>query len=299
MKFYLCDGGSHHKNRTAIRQMMEANGATYTEHTNLNAIDDSYDVALCMTQFFPPSAFPARCKVVYGPQFFVFPDNMSHPIHKHTYDPDRFFFNILSDWVKKVYIHKAPRLSLRFITCPLGLDLDNIQEVPPLLERQKVMIYFKHRHPSALDAVRQFLEAKGQEYVVISYGSYNDADFKAKLKESRFVIWVGSHESQGFAFQETQASNIPILLWDVHSMRDEYNGSWPYGQSSGQPDELAATTATCWSDDCGIKFYRGEDLASTYDEMCLKLETFRPRAFITDKLSLTATYERLVTTIGL
>ena len=42
----------------------------------------------------------------------------------------------------------------------------------------------------------------------------------AALKQARFCIWIGRHESQGFAFQECLASNVPILVWDVQSMKD-------------------------------------------------------------------------------
>ena len=298
MKFYICDPGAHHKNVEAIRNMMIYNKVEYVCCSDLSKLDDSFDVALCVMDFFPPHMFPARCKVIYGPQFFVFPNN-GHSIYRYTYDPARFFYNTLSSWNLAVHKRIGADLSLTFAAIPMGLSMDTLSEVPPLADRKKVMVYFKHRHPSALVAVRQFLEAHKVEYYLIQYGSYKDANFKNQLKDSRFVIWIGSHESQGFAFQETQASNVPILLWDVTSMRDEFHDRFPFGPPSGLPDDLAATTANCWSDDCGIRFYRIEELAEAYKKMNECLADFSPRKFIESKLSLSAAYHHLLKTIGL
>ena len=298
MKVYVCDNGSHPKNRESIRKMMLHNNIECFYGNDLSQIDDTYNIAICVSQFFPPDRFPKQCKVIYGPQFFVFPGH-SHDIHKYIYDPSRFFYNTLASWNQIIHKNVAPTLSLTFAPIPYGIDIENIKEVPPVSQRNKIMIYFKHRHPSDLDTVKEFLNARGQEYIVISYGSYNDADFKNKLQESRFVIWIGSHESQGFAFQETQASNMPILLWDVTSMRDEYVGGRPYGSPSGNPDDLAATTANCWSDECGIKFFRKEELAKAYNRMNDQVATFTPRKYIAERLSLKAAFDNLLATIGL
>lgn len=298
MKFYICDPGAHHKNVEAMRNMMIYNKIEYVCCSDLSKLDDSFDVALCSTVFFPPHLFPPRCKVIYGPQFFVFP-NKGHSIYRYTYDPARFFYNTLSMWNLAVHKRVGSELTLTFAAIPMGLSMDTLSEVPPLAERKKVMVYFKHRHPSTLEAVKQFLKARDVEYYLIEYGSYKDTDFKYQLKDSRFVIWIGSHESQGFAFQETQASNVPILLWDVTSMRDEFVGRSPYGPPSGSADDLAATTANCWSDECGIRFYKIEELAAAYENMIKRLAEFSPRKTVGANLSLSAAYNNLLRTIGL
>jgi len=299
MKFYICDPNAHHKNVEAIRNMMIYNKVEYVCCNDLSRLDESFDVAMCFTVFFPPHMFPANCKVIYGPQFFTFPTDKAHNIYKYTYDPDRFFYNTLSKWNLSVHKELGSSLTLRFADIPMGLTMDSLIEVPPLVDRKKIMVYFKHRHPSALNAVRQFLNANHVDYYLIEYGSYKDADFKDKLKNSRFVVWIGSHESQGFAFQETQASNVPILLWDVTSMRDEFVGRWPYGTPSGSADDLAATTANCWSDECGIRFFKEEELPDAFIRMNNNLAEFTPRKYIGDKLSLTAAYNHLLKTIGI
>jgi hypothetical protein len=299
MKFYICQPNAHHKNVESIRNMMTKNRVDYTVCDDLSKLDDSYTVAICATRFFPPDQFPKHCKVVYGPQFFVFPDNKNHPIHKYTYDSSRFFYNSLSGWNLDIQKQFAPNLMLTFVTCPFGIDTESISIVPSLEKRTRVMVYFKHRHPDTLHRVLKLLLEQNVEYDLFQYGSYKDPYFKAKLKETKFVIWIGSHESQGFAFQETLASNVPILLWDVTSMYDEYNNGWVYEYLKPTGIPLLATTANVWSDECGIKFTKEEELEAAFTKMNQVLAAFSPRKLIEEKVSLTATYTNLLKSIGL
>lgn len=295
MKFYICQPNAHHKNVESIRKMMEKNNINYTVCDDLSKIDESYTVAVCATRFFPPDQFPKGCKVIYGPQFFVFPDDPNHLIHKYTYDPSRFFYNSLSGWNLDIHKGFAPNLSLTFVTCPFGVDTETIKIVPS--NRSRVMVYFKHRHPDTLNTVINFLKERNVDYYLFQYGSYQDSEFKDKLQDTKFVIWIGSHESQGFAFQETLASNVPILLWDVKSMYDEYNYGWVYDRYKSSGKSLLATTANVWSDACGIKFYEPSELPSAFEKMNSNLYTFSPRTLIEEKVSLIAAYENLIRAI--
>ena len=298
-KIYICDPGGHHKNIYAIRKTMEHLNIPFTSCSDLSQMDDTYDIALCITRYFPPDAFPKHCKVVYGPQFFVFPNDMSHPIHAHTYDPKRFFFNILSDWVDDLYRSFAPNLMLSYIACPFGIDMDAIQPVPHHSQRNKIIVYFKRRRQDYLNAVLKFLESKQESFILLQYGSYQEDEFKNHLKDTKFVIWLGTHESQGFAFQETQAANVPILVWDVKSMYDEYNyGSPVYQYLNPTEYPLTATTANCWSDACGKKIYEETELEEAYTFMKENMDTFSPREFVQDKLSLSATFHHLLKSVG-
>jgi hypothetical protein len=157
------------------------------------------------------------------------------------------------------------------------------------------MIYLKHRHPDLGNRVLGFLQTKNIEYHLIQYGSYNDGDFKNKLQNTKFVIWIGSHESQGFAFQETLASNVPILLWDVRSMHDEYSNGYPY---RGYRPPLLATTANVWSPECGIKIFEENELESAFNEMNSKIESFSPRKVIEANVSLKTAFDNMVSCLN-
>lgn len=296
MRVYIIQPGAHHKNVESLRKMMVANNVEYTECDDLSQIDDSYTLAFCCIRFFPPDAFPKNCKVVYGPQFFVFPDDHTQPIHKYTYDPKRFFYNSLSSWCKTIHEQFAPNLNLKFIACPFGVDVHSIRQVPPPSQRSKVMIYFKFRHPDLANAVISFLRSKNIDYDLIQYGSYNDADFKNKLQNTKFVIWIGCSESQGFAFQETLASNVPILVWDARSVHDEYQNGYLY---RGYHHPLLATSATIWSPECGIKIFDKNQLEPAFNQMNSRIEAFNPRRVVEAEVSLTAAYRGILNAIGL
>jgi hypothetical protein len=158
------------------------------------------------------------------------------------------------------------------------------------------MIYFKFRHPDLANAVISFLRSKNIEYDLIQYGSYNDADFKNKLQNTKFVIWIGCSESQGFAFQETLASNVPILVWDARSVHDEYQNGYPY---RGYHHPLLATSATIWSPECGIKIFDKNQLEPAFNQMNSRIEAFNPRRVIEAEVSLTAAYRGILNAIGL
>ena len=295
MKVYICDEASHHKNKESIRNMMVANNIPYTECNDLSQLDDTYDIVFCCTKYFPPYMFPSKCKVIYGPQFFVFPDNASHPIHQHSHDPNRFFFNILTNWIVKIYKEMAPQLQIQYLACPLGIDIENIKVTRPIEERTKVMLYSKGRHPSCIQKALRVLETNGESVIQIQYGSYKDHEFKALLQDTKFVLWVGCHESQGFAFQETLASNVPILVWDVQSMYDEYNNNeYIYESYKQKGYSLTATTANCWSEECGIKIDSEDQLDEAVKTMNANLSKFQPRAFLQPKLSLKSSFQYIL-----
>jgi hypothetical protein len=291
LKFYIVDLNGHHKNIESIRQMLKNNNIEYTSHNDLSEIDESYTVAYCNNRCFPPEMFPNGCKVIFGPQFFIFPNDFNHPIHKYTYDPNFFFYNTLCDWCENICKSFAPNLTLKYIKCPFGLDIDNITIVPK--QRSKIMIYFKGRHPSLFEHVHKLAIEKGIHCTLVIYNNYKEIDFKNALQETKFVIWIGTHESQGFALQETLASNVPILLWDVKSMYEEWNNGWCYAPYKSSGFSLSATSASIWSDECGIKIYDASELESAYNEMNARLDSFTPRKYIEEKNSLNVAFENL------
>jgi hypothetical protein len=154
------------------------------------------------------------------------------------------------------------------------------------------MVYCKHRDPVLYRHVFDTLSSKQVEYTTVTYGSYNDADFKNALMDTKFVVWIGSHESQGFAFQETLAMNVPILVWDVRTMCDEIGSN---GYPAYSDHTLQATTSSYWSDECGIKFYDAADFSGKFDEMMSMYTEFKPREFVERELSLDAAFHKMFT----
>ena len=61
------------------------------------------------------------------------------------------------------------------------------------------------------------------EYFQFDYEDrYEESDYIEYLKYSKYGIRVGIHESQGYAMQEAFSMGLPLLVYDVKSMRNEY-----------------------------------------------------------------------------
>lgn len=297
MKVYLV-GTPHLKNQESIRKTLTLFQIPYEEHSDLRALNDSFTLAMCFTTFYPPSAFPSTCKVIYGPHFFVVPDDMNHPLYKHTYDTSRFFFNTLSQWVNTLY-REFCNLDLPFINAFFGIDTDTIKPISTDAERTHVLIYCKDTFTDRYEHAIQFCKTHNIPYHVIRYGSYKDADFKRCLQNSRFAIWIGRHESQGFALEETLATNIPILLWDVQTMYEEFsNGRVVYDTYKHRNYKMIATCAPYWSEQCGIRFFYKEDFAEAFERMMTSYTTFTPRDYVERHLSIPVAWHNLLQCIG-
>lgn len=300
MKFYIT-GWCHHKNIESIRKTFQKFNIQYEEYHNLDKLDSTFDVALCFDTYYPPHKFPPNCKVVYGPHFFIVPDNKGHPLYHHTYDTSRFFFNTLSSWVNTVY-REFCDLDIPFINAFFGIDTETIQSVPnDSTERTHVMLYYKGRNSRRISYVKEYLDKHNIPYHYIQYGSYNDIDYKEMLKTTKFIVWVDAHESQGFALQEALASNIPLLLWDVKTMYEEFNndGYITYQSYKNSGYKMIATTAPYLSDQCGIRFTEEEDFSPLFTQMEETFRTFRPRQFVENTLSLEASLKNLLNCIGI
>ena len=285
MKVYLCYTFCHHKNLESIRKMLTRNRIEFVESSDTSKLNESFDYVLCFDRYLPPHYFPSNCRVIYGPHFFVFPDDQSHPIWKNGHD-NRFVYNTLSEWNLNTHRRICP--SIQFVARPFGIDTDSIPIANP--QRSKIMVYCKHRNRALYKHVFDTLSSKHVEYVTVTYGSYNDTDFKKTLVDTKFVVWVGCHESQGFAFQETLAMNVPILVRDVRTMCDEVGNN---GQPAYSDPALYATTASYWSDECGLKFHDASEFSGKFDEMVGRYNEFEPRKFIERELSLDAAFKKM------
>lgn len=297
MKVYLCyTSGCHPKNLESMRAMMTTNNIDYTESSNVSTLDRTYDLVLCLNEFYPPSAFPDNVKVVFGPHLFVFPDDPAHSLRTTTFPPHRFFYNTISEWNAAIHTQFA-KLTIPYISVPFGVNTQALTPVPPPPERTKVMLYFKNRCSEDYELALRYLQSTHPNYTVIRYGSYKDSEFKEVLRSTKFVLWIGSHESQGFALQETLAMNVPVLLWDATSMHQEVqHGRFVH---HSRVCELPCTTATTWSAECGLRFTKAEELPSAFQSMMDLWTEFHPRQVIESCVGLKPAFAALCAATGI
>ena len=289
-------GYSHPRNSEFIIRACKLFQIDYHYTNTVTFPDRNYDIIWSPQNWIPPDNYP-RSKFIFGPQFWVFPDpthaffTQSKPEHRH-----RCLYTSLSNWIVPLYQEfvDISNSNIPFIPLPFGLDDIQPKESTSHYDYDCI-VYFKHRDPALLDFCKSVVESKGLRYRMFAYGSYQRQDYVDTLKRTRFAIWIGSHESQGFGFQECLATNTPIYVYDVKTMKEEYiNGKFNYTEHK---ESLLATSASHWSDQCGKKVYSNEEFIDRFDEFIANISTYTPATFIQEYLTDRICFQRMLDTL--
>ena len=293
MKLIQYPSKSHHKNDESMQRMCKVLSIEFESTEDVDRLKrDDYDYLWLPIKFVSPDEIPKKIFILYGPSFFVFPDNSWVDGKQNEEWSKRSFFTVLSEWNYIVHKEFVQDSVIPFKAIPFGVD-DSIlfdHTIQPIYD---CVIYFKNRHTSLLDNVVSTVSNKGLIYRVFSYGSYSNDDFLNSLRQSKFCIWIGSHESQGFAFQECMMTNTPMLVLDATSMFDEYSWNNMVYSSHLGTKELKATSATCWTDECGEKCTL-ENFSEKLELIQSRLDTYTPRKIIIEHRSDKVCMERLL-----
>ena len=221
----------------------------------------------------------------FGPQFSVFPEESLNIIKG-----PKTVYNLLSNWVINIWRQFPVCNNLKLIALPFGVDTERFKDIKPISERDKVMIYFKHRNPVDLHFIENFLKTQYIEYTIFSYDTkYDENDYINYLQNSKFCIWVDAHESQGFALQEALSCNVPLLVWNVTSMNQEHMSNY---------SNLPATTTSYWDNKCGELFYNINEFEMTYNKFIENIDNYKPREFILDNFSIDVCENKLIDLIN-
>jgi hypothetical protein len=165
-----------------------------------------------------------------------------------------------------------------------GFDLDKYKDGGSGPKRRDVLIYDKIYHrrddyfPRTIGALTRLLEARGQTYTVFRYGRYALSDYKRALSASRAMAFFSHAETQGIAYQEALASNVPVFAWN--------EGVWldPIAEKLNR-GPVACSSVPFWDARCGSTFTTAT-LPAAWEEFWTKRESYRPRAFVSEALSL-------------
>lgn len=291
MKILFVDTPCHRKNKEGFDLLVKKNTIEATITTDTNYFHQEYDLVIIPSQAIPPYMFPNTKRIMYGPHNFVFANGIwAGP--QQTF-PGHCFYNILSDWVYELQ-KEFNGLSLPAKMIPFPVDTDRF--CPSLAEyKYDCFIYFKNRKMEHRQKAIEAVKALGLSYVLVEYGSYKEEEYLEILRSSRFGVWVGCHESQGFALQEALSTNVPLVVWNVKSMFDEYNRSNEICYKEDQKRyKLTATSVPYWDSRCGELLYDEKDLYSMIERMSKQYATFTPREFVLETLSPKACYNRLI-----
>lgn len=242
-------------------------------------------------------------KIFYGPHFFVFPEGSM--LLNGSVLPilcnQSIIYTCLCDWNVNVF-EEFGGLRVRTMAVPFGVDTDSFQPNVNVKKKDCIFISYKARHEQDLNKTVEIVkrwkhETKQDdlEVHVLKYGGYALDEYRKLLHRSQFGIWVGSSESQGFAVQEALSCDVPLLVWDVHSMYDEMDrdNKSVYAKYKATGKRLLATTVPYWNETCGVRVFSADELSKTLPTFAKASHRYKPRQFIVNTLSIEICMRRL------
>lgn len=259
----------HHKNQEFLNYFCE-NHLILTEDFN-NA-----DIVFSASTFIPIERFPNK-KFIFGPHFSVFPNYVVKQfdnIHKNGIyiQPSQQSIN---SWKNEFGFDNLPMKAISF-----GVNTDKFKPCD-ITTRNKVIIYYKDRNPMELEYITNFLKKQNIEFKIFSYlKRYDEKEFIKYLKQCKYGIWLGCHESQGFALLETLSMNVPLLVWNVTLRKQQWSMRERYKNVKSN-----VTSIPYWDNTCGKYFFKQEEFIEKYNEFISKLDTYKPRQFVLNNLS--------------
>lgn len=99
--------------------------------------------------------------------------------------------------------------------------------------RNSVLVYYKRKDQSLLKKTIKFLQNKNLNFEIVNYGEYQIYEYKKKLLNSRFAIFITNTESQSLALGEAWSMDVPTFVW--HDENDKENIFKKYVLTSNAP----------------------------------------------------------------
>ena len=286
MKILFLNEWMHPKNMNAL---MKYNSVEWTIINNINKLND-YDLSTfnCIYSSGSPidvSNFKG-IKFLFGPHFSVFPDERLNLIKSNSTG-----YIILSTWVKNCWNQFPICHDLKLLDIPFGVDTNKFREITPLPKREKIFVYFKSRNPEELKVIESILKNNNlNQYTIFNYQEkYDEQDYLHFLQQSKFGIWIGTHESQGFALEEALSCNVPLLVWDVQSMNQEFGQKYT---------NIPATSIPYWDIRCGEYFHYLSELEIKFDWFLSNIENYKPREYVLENLSIEVCEKKWIDSIN-
>lgn len=142
-----------------------------------------------------------------------------------------------STLVRDLYEEDCPALRGRCVVWPAGVDTDYWSPSDQGRRPRQVLVFEKPtRWPlESSSAYAELLRRRKYHVSFVRYGQYLPADYQRLLRESTLMIGFASTESQGLAWAEAWATDVPTLLWRQDQITFEHpqRGARVYPTSTG------------------------------------------------------------------
>ena len=206
--------------------------------------------------------------LIAGPNIITVPSEVDGLITSDEVD----ICLVPSIWVKKKYAIIAPQLNNRLIIWQAGVDAN--YWYPSYSTQKNYLLYIKGAAGKELGKkyIKEFNRI-GVDYKVITYGEYSLAEYKILLNESKLMIVLGGTESQGLAFAEAWAMNVPTLIYFVDTWTS-YDGTIYWAQA-----------APCLSNATGAYFTNVAELFDLLNDIDSGKIKYSPREWVLNQMT--------------
>jgi hypothetical protein len=141
-------------------------------------------------------------------------------------------------------------------------------------------IYFDRDvyYPATIEHFRRMLDERGLRHTTIRYGHYHIRDYLKAVRASRSMAFFAHSETQGMAYQECLASNVPIFAWD--------EGIWPNPIAKRLARQPVPCTSVPYFDErCGLRF-KIASMIDDWNRFQERIDAFESRRFIAEEMTL-------------
>ena len=187
------------------------------------------------------------------------------------------------EWMRKMC---EPYYGEAVVAWPVGIDTDSwigggdTQKKFDFLIFDKVLWEHEKYEASLIEPIRQELRQRSFTYSEIRYGYYEEETFYEKLRSCRAMIFLCEHETQGIAYQQALACDIPVLAWDRGGYWQDPE-FYPHRVKFGP-----VTSVPYWDERCGRKFAHTAEFSEQLSEFWANLSNYSPRDYILQNLTL-------------
>lgn len=211
------------------------------------------------------------------------PGLLDHPAQMPTLMHDRRFRSYLvpCEWMRDVFEPYFPNQCRVWFG---GLDANEWPDSSHSHKDIDFLVYDKLRWgraelvTSVLDPILRELKRRALRVQTVVRGAYDHEGYRALLARSRALLFLCEHETQGLAYQEAMACNVPVLAWDPGLWLDPDRLLWTR-------EPVRASSVPFFSPACGAKFSAASAFSETLDAFLNQLSVYAPRAYVEATLS--------------
>ncbi|AHF15276.1 glycosyltransferase [Niabella soli] len=182
---------------------------------------------------------------------------------------------------------------------PAGVDTqkwspnNRIEKKFDILLYNKIRWHKTERYQSLRAPVIQKLNEFGLSYIEIVYGNYQEKDYFKLVQQSRAMLFMCEHETQGFALCEALSADVPVLAWDPGYCQDPARFKW-------NAPVIKTTTIPFFDERCGMSFTDTNAFLNTIEHFWEKVQkrNFNPREYVAENLSLKVSAQKMLAIIN-